>query len=696
MSDDALFLTIATLAPLVGALACLTARWWRPRQDNRLPGLIACGSLFVSFAFSVAEAMGFDGAAAVSGTYYTLLELPSVTLELGYLIDHLTITMFCLVTLVASCVCVFALGYLADELTEEHRDHHLEQELVRPGRFHLFFGYLCLFVSAMLLLVIGGNLFHVFVGWELVGACSYLLIGFYYERPYANAAATKAFVVNRIGDAGFLIGLAALLAAHGDVRFLSLFEAAGAGELSRTALLVGGFGVLAGCVGKSAQFPLQVWLPDAMAGPTPVSALVHSATMVAGGVYLVGRMTPALPPEVLLTVAYLGCVTLVVGAVPALFQTDIKGVLAYSSISQLGYMMLALGVTGWGAGLFHLVTHAFFKSLMFLCAGSVIVACHHEQDVRKLGGLMRKMPVTAGAMLVGVIAISGLAIPGVTVFGEALSFSGFHSKDAILSHALAFTEANHGHAVLFWVPLITAGLTALYMVRLWGLTFAGTPGSATKGVTESPAVMLAPIVVLAGLAAFCAIGGDGGPLYGFLTRTAPEPGSFEQFVSPSEAAVDESHHHAEVMGLIAAGLGTAAGLALFGPWRRAPGHARAEGLKDAAVVRWLRSGWGFDAIYRTLAVRPTLTLGEATALTDRCAIDGLVDGTAELATVVARIERAADERVVDGLVRGVGRTARGFGWLFGFLQSGGLRQYVAALAACAVGLAVLAVVLLAG
>ncbi len=700
MKGEAVLLTAATLAPLVGAFLCLTAGWWRPRRDDRLPGLIACGALAVSFGLSVVEAIGFDRPSAVGGTYFSFMEVGGVALEMGYLVDHLTLTMFCLVTLVASCVCVFALGYLDDELTDEHRDHSLDEELVRPGRFHLFFGYLCLFVTAMLWLVIGGNLFHVFVGWELVGACSYLLIGFYYERPIAGAAATKAFVVNRIGDAGFLIGLAALLAANGDVRFVSLFEAAGAGELSRTALLIGGFGVLAGCVGKSAQFPLQVWLPDAMAGPTPVSALVHSATMVAGGVYLIGRMTPMLPGEVLLTVAYIGCVTLVVGAAPALFQTDLKGILAYSSISQLGYMMLALGVTGWGAGLFHLVTHAFFKSLMFLCAGSVIVACRHTQDVTKLGGLLRKMPITAAAMLVGVVAISGLAIPGVNLFGEALSFSGFHSKDAILSHAFAFTEANPGHAVLFWAPLATAGLTALYMVRLWCLTFVGPPGGATAGATagatESPAVMLVPIGLLAGLAAFCAIGGDGGPLYGFLTRSAPAPAAFAVFDAPTDVQVDAAHHQAEIAGLIAAGLGTAIGVLLFGPWRRAPGYGRAEGLRQSAAAGWLRSGWGFDVVYRALAVRPMLALGRGVAAVDQSALDGVVHGAAGLAGVVARVERAADERFVDGAVRGVGGLARGVGRLFGATQSGGLRQYVTALAACAVGLAVLAVVLLAG
>ena len=687
-------LIAATFLPLAGASAGLTARWWRPRKDDRVAGLVACACIWGAFALSVAAAVRWEGG-VLSGTWYELLSLPGVTLELGHHVDSLTLTMFALVTLVAGCVCVFALGYLSDELTEEHRDHHLEEELVRPGRFHLFFGYLCLFVTAMLLLVIGGNLFHVFCGWELVGACSYLLIGFYYERPVAGAAATKAFVVNRVGDAGFLVGLAALLAATGDVRFASLFEAAGAGEIGRTALLIGGFGVLAGCVGKSAQFPLQVWLPDAMAGPTPVSALVHSATMVAGGVYLVGRMTPMLPGEVLLTVAYLGGATLLLGAIPALFQTDLKAVLAYSSISQLGYMMLALGVTGWGAGLFHLVTHAFFKSLMFLCAGSVIVACHHQQDVTKLGGLMRKMPITAGAMLVGVVAISGLAIPGVSLFGEVgafglSGFSGFYSKDAILSHALAFSEANPAHRLLFWAPLVTAGLTALYMVRFWALTFLGPAGSATKGVKESPAVMLGPIGLLAGLAAFCAVGGDGGPLYEFLTASAPEPTVHAAFVSPAGEAVVEAHHTAETLGLIAAGVGTALAIGLF--WVGAFGATTGAG----AAQRFVRRGLGFDALYRSAVVRPALASGTAAATADRRLLDGLVHGAAGLAGLVSRAERAVDERVVDGLVRGVGRAARGGGRLFGAAQSGGLRQYVAALAACAVGLGVLAVVLLAG
>ena len=522
------------------------------------------------------------------------------------------------------------------------------------------------------------------------------MIGFYYERPPAGAAATKAFVTNRVGDFGFLIGIAALLAATGDVRFGPLFAAAEGGAIPRAALLVGSLGIFAGCVGKSAQFPLQVWLPDAMAGPTPVSALVHSATMVAAGVYLVGRASPLFPTEALLVVAYVGCATLALGAVAALFQTDLKAVLAYSTVSQLGYMMLALGVTGWGAGLFHLVTHAFFKSLMFLAAGSVIVACRHVQDLTKLGGLMRRMPVTAGTMLVGVVAISGLAVPGVTVFGDAISLSGYHSKDAILTHALAFTEANPAHAVLFWAPLVTAGLTALYMVRLWVLTFAGPPGAATATARESPAVMLAPLVVLAGLAAFCAVGGDDGPLYGFLADATPPEPAGGAFVTPTEALVEKSHPTAAALGLTAAGLGTLAGILLYGVRAPIPGLGAAERARGTLPGRYFASGWGFDAAYRGVVLAPVRYLGEMAAAVDAAALDGLVHGAARLAGAAARWERALDERLVDGLVLGTARLAGAGGAAFRRVQGGGVRQYVAVLAAGAVGLAVGAIWLLAG
>ncbi len=304
-------------------------------------------------------------------------------------------------------------------------------------------------------------------------------------------------------------------------------------------LVTAGLGVFAGCVGKSAQFPLQTWLPDAMEGPTPVSALVHSATMVAAGVYLAGRFYPMFLPEVLLTIAYVGCITLFLAATIAVVATDIKKVLAYSTISQLGYMMLGLGVGGWSAGLFHLITHAFFKSLMFLASGSVIYGCHHVQEMPQMGGLRRKMPITAYTMLVGVIAIAGLAIPGTLI-----AFSGYHSKDAILATALTFAELNRNHFLLFYVPLIGAGITAFYMFRLWFYTFAGEPRDphVYEHAHESPWVMTVPLLVLSLFAAFSAAPGESGNLFKMLL--ASEPAGVAEGLSEDVSAVNLPGHAA--------------------------------------------------------------------------------------------------------------------------------------------------------
>jgi NADH-quinone oxidoreductase subunit L len=407
------------------------------------------------------------GPVAYSGDWYTLYEGGRLRLSIGWYIDSLTILMFVVVTFIATCIHVYASGYMHDEL-HDVTDHEVTladgHHLHRPGRFPRFFQALSLFCFSMLGIVIAGNLAMVFIFWELVGICSWFLIGFYYERRSASNAANKAFIVNRVGDFGMLIGLMALWGALGTLQFadtttkdatghvatqpglFSLVRPAATGHrldvpdgmvafaaadkvaqtppgevagridtwraetFGRWLLFVAGVGIFCGCVGKSAQFPLFVWLPDAMEGPTPVSALVHSATMVAAGVYLVGRFYPVLTPDVLLVIAYVGAITLFIAATIALVANDIKRVLAYSTVSQLGYMMLALGVGGWCAGLFHLVTHAFFKSLLFLCSGSVIHACH-TNDMRKMGGLARVMPYTAGTMLIGCLAIIGAGIP---------------------------------------------------------------------------------------------------------------------------------------------------------------------------------------------------------------------------------------------------------------------------------------------
>ncbi|MCA9081251.1 MAG: NADH-quinone oxidoreductase subunit L, partial [Planctomycetaceae bacterium] len=594
-----------------------------------------------------------------TGTFYTLAHFDWLHICLDYYIDGLTVLMFTMVTFIATCIHIFAIGYMSDELTEDYEDHfvHLPggKHFHRPGRFYRFFSFLSLFCFAMLGLVLAGNIFQVFIFWELVGVCSYLLIGFYVERKTASTAANKAFIMNRVGDFGFLIGLMIFWTWFGTFQFANtspenvgqegLFQMVrthdgqldteGVG-LNRIAymqssllgerlhaddgseraipywlLVVAGLGIFGGCIGKSAQFPLQTWLPDAMEGPTPVSALVHSATMVAAGVYLTGRFYPMFTPEVLLVIAYIGCITAFIGATIALVVTDIKKVLAYSTISQLGYMMLALGVGGWLAGLFHLVTHAFFKSLMFLCSGSVIHGCHHEQDMQKMGGLAKKMPITCWTMWIGVVAISGLAIPGIILpYIGAVALSGYHSKDAIVATALTFASKNPTHSLLFFIPLITAGITAFYMHRMWFMTFFGKPRDhhVHDHAHESPWVMTGPLVALAILAAICAWGGEVGPL-AKLTLTS-EPTHLAEGVSasghmgltfPGHHDIHENHGKAGIMALLAAFIGTLVAYVFYCKQSVDPAL-----VKDrfAAIHRFLVDKWQFDEVYDVMFVRP--------------------------------------------------------------------------------------------
>ncbi len=422
--------------------------------------------------------ISLGGAPAVGDTP----ERPAMSVPLGVRIDNLGAIMFLMVTFIATLIHIYSIGYMHDD-----------------PRFPRFFCYLSLFCFSMLGLVASSNAFMIFIFWELVGVCSYLLIGFWYEEKVNCDAANKAFVVNRIGDVGMIVGLGILWINLGTFDFKEINEGLRGSEGSLHGvstikgsevvqlinrgtrqvetnpitgeprqipywlLTIAGLGIFAGCVGKSAQFPLQVWLPDAMAGPTPVSALIHAATMVAAGVYLVGRFFPLFTPAALLYIAYTGGLTLFIAATIAMVQVDYKKVLAYSTVSQLGFMMLALGVGGWVAGLFHLITHAFFKALLFLCAGSVYHSVH-TYEMPALGGLLKKMPWTAGCMLVGTLAISG--VPG---------FSGFYSKDAILAAAMARVQENPEHFLLFLLPAVGAVITAFYMFRMWLLVFAGEP-----------------------------------------------------------------------------------------------------------------------------------------------------------------------------------------------------------------------------
>ena len=414
-----------------------------------------------------------------------------------------------------------------------------------------------------------------------------------------------------------------------------------------------------------------------MEGPTPVSALVHSATMVAAGVYLAGRFFPMFTPEVLLTIAYTGCITLFLAATIAIVATDIKRVLAYSTISQLGYMMLAIGLGGWAAGLFHLITHAFFKSLMFLCSGSVIVACHHEQEMPRMGGLWRKMPITAFTMLVGVIAISGLAIPG-----TAIAFSGFYSKDAIVATALAHTQANPIHVLLFFAPLVTAGITAFYMFRLWFYTFYGEPRDREMydHVHENGWVMTGPLLVLALFAAGCAFGGEQGPLYLLLTDNEPAVlsagftgGEAVTVTTPGHDAIHAVHSQAGAYALLAAVFGTVVAYLLYGARVVNPAEIQA---RFTGVYNFLVEKWQFDELYDAMFVRPVRVVAGWFAAFDRIVLDGILHGAARVTIDVSTWDKRFDETIIDGFVNLLGSATYSAGSNLRRLQTGILRQYI--------------------
>ena len=694
---------------------------------------------------------GSSAAVAYSGDWYTLYEGGRLKLSIGWYIDSLTVLMFVVVTFIATCIHVYASGYMHDELHDvtDHEVHLADGgHLHRPGRFPRFFQALSLFCFSMLGILIAGNLAMVFIFWELVGICSWFLIGFYYERKSASTAANKAFIVNRVGDFGMLIGLMALWGSLGTLHFgdstvvgvdgtaivkpglFSLFRPADGGHtlrvpdgmvtfaaadrvaatpaaevsgkvdvwraegFGRWLLFIAGVGIFCGCVGKSAQFPLFVWLPDAMEGPTPVSALVHSATMVAAGVYLVGRFFPVLSPDVLLVIAYVGAITLFIAATIALVANDIKRVLAYSTVSQLGYMMLALGVGGWVAGLFHLVTHAFFKSLLFLCSGSVIHACH-TNDMRKMGGLAKVMPATAGTMLVGCLAIIGAGIPFV------IGLSGYYSKDSILAQALSFSQANPRHAILYWAVAGGAFLTAFYMFRLWFLTFAGSPRDhhVAEHAHESPQVMVMPLVVLAVLAIVAGWTLPGGfGIANLLEQSRPAgtaetmQGGFafgQTLTIPAEHLSHEGAIHvtATLTAFVTALGGVLLAAAMY-LWRILSPEVVAGLFRP--VSTFLANRWYFDELYHLLFVAPVLAVSRVASGIDQGLIDPFINGLAWATRQVAGIDAWIDRTIVDGLVNATANATWAAGLELKRLQTGSLRQYVLFIAAGTVALFVIA------
>ncbi|HCN84975.1 MAG TPA: NADH-quinone oxidoreductase subunit L, partial [Sphingobacteriaceae bacterium] len=459
------------LFPLAGFLINGLGRNVLPKS---VVGIIGCLCVLIPFVISVGIFLQLNNleAKAFVIPLFTWIKVGLVSVNFSFLVDHLSSLMLLIVTGIGSLIHIYSIGYM----------HH-------DSGFAKFFSYLNLFIFFMLLLVLGSNYVVMFIGWEGVGLCSYLLIGFWFTNPSYASAARKAFVMNRIGDLGFLLGIFLIFTTFGSFEFVDIFIKATPMAMGDPAIVLITILLFIGAIGKSAQIPLFTWLPDAMAGPTPVSALIHAATMVTAGIYMIARSNIlfTLAPLTLEIISIIGLATAILAAIIALTQTDIKKVLAYSTVSQLGYMFLGLGVGAYTGAFFHVITHAFFKALLFLGAGSVIHAMSNEQDMRNMGGLKKKLPITFITMLTGTIAISGLP-----------PFSGFFSKDEILAHV-------YEHNKILWViAVIGAMFTAFYMFRMLFLTFYGSFRGTTEQehhLHESPVSMTIPLIVLAILSA---------------------------------------------------------------------------------------------------------------------------------------------------------------------------------------------------
>src|SRR5688572_19557261 len=472
---ELLYLVVA-LAPLVGATVTGLWGWAIGRRASHWVTILLMVVSTLGAAVVFVDVLNGN---TYNGTVYTWLASGNVRFEVGFLIDRLSATMMLVVTFVSLMVHIYTIGYMADD----------------PG-YQRFFSYISLFTFSMLMLVMANNFLQLFFGWEAVGLVSYLLIGFWYTRPTAIYANLKAFLVNRVGDFGFLLGIALVLMYFGTLDYAAVFSTSTTLASNTIEIIPGSAWSLMtvicillfiGAMGKSAQFPLHVWLPDSMEGPTPISALIHAATMVTAGIFMVARMSPLfeLSETALSVVLVIGAITALFMALVAIVQNDIKRVVAYSTLSQLGYMTVALGASAYSAAMFHLVTHAFFKAVLFLGAGSVIIAMHHEQDMRRMGGLYKYMPITYATVLIG--AISSAGIPGL---------AGFFSKDAIIEAVRHSSTPGH---VFAWLAVLSCVfVTAAYTFRLVFMAFHGAPRFDTAHPPhESPAVVTVPLVLLA-------------------------------------------------------------------------------------------------------------------------------------------------------------------------------------------------------
>ena len=599
-------------------------------RNRALSAGISITAVAIAFVYAWIIAITKWGNPEVQRFSFDWLNLgPSMHIPIGIQIDGLAAMMLIVVTTVAFMVQVYSLGYMhGDKL------------------YSRYYAYLSLFTMAMSTLVIADNFFLMFVAWELVGLASYLLIGFWFEKKSASDAGKKAFITTRLGDLGFIIGMLMIYAACGTLTFDGVFSAVEKGVLGGAFLTTAAIFLFGGAVGKSAQVPLHVWLPDAMEGPTPVSALIHAATMVVAGVYLVARgLSIFMAAETAaMTVAWIGIITSFMAATIGLVQNDIKRVLAYSTVSQLGYMVMALGLGGFTAGTFHLMTHAFFKSLLFLGAGSVIHAVH-TNDIREMGGLHGKMKITSWTFLIAALAISGI-----------FPLSGFWSKDEIVA-------ATSGHPVFMVLTLAVAFMTAFYMFRLYFMTFTGKPRDDEKynHAHESPKVMTYPLIFLAFLSVVSGWIGLPWLHHGF-----------------SSVVFHEHPHHPEFhisLALISTILALSGiGLAYLMYYKRSIDPAKL-GASMRGLYTTLYNKYYFDEAYGALFIRPYYRMCDGWFWFDQHIIDGLVNGVGWFGIQWGRFQRWFDETFVDGAVNGVGLVTRAFGASIRHLQTGRLQNY---------------------
>ncbi len=643
--------------------------------------LLEVGILGIALLLSVALLLGkftnyMTNDIVASFTWITMGNAPlvgSLNIELGIKIDNITAIMLVVVNLISFLVHVYSIEYMRGD-----------------KRYTRYFAYLGIFTFSMLGIVLTHNLLMMYIFWELVGVSSFLLIGFWFEKKSAADAAKKAFIVNRIGDIGMFIGILILFTHYKTFTFDLIFQQIADGNLpfgSDAWLTAAGILVFMGAVGKSAQFPLHVWLPDAMEGPTPVSALIHAATMVAAGVYLVVRIFVMLTADAMLVIAVVGAFTALVAATIALTQNDIKKVLAYSTVSQLGYMVMSLGVGAYAFAFFHLVTHAFFKACLFLGSGSVIHAMHHEQDIRNMGGLRKKMPITYYTFLVSTLAISGVPF-----------FSGFLSKDGILAGTLAFGKLT-GHWLIPLMAFTVAALTAFYMFRLVILTFHGKPKDHHKfeHAHESPFVMTAPLVLLAVLSIFIwytpnPIAPDAGWFMKTWVKTPVQVTPLESrfnFMQPSREeakvhgevvhsveyseAIHWAHYPAMLLSLIVAGLGILIAF-MFYQWKKL--NADKLAVKLQLLYNFSLNKWYLDEAYDATAVHGTLGSSKMLAWFDNKIIDGIVNGSAWVTRFTSKLSGLFDTFVVDGLVNFSAFFSGFIGLSFKRLQTGKVQTYI--------------------